>query len=498
MSALSDAITQSFTAREPERPALSPLRALGRRRLSGIEVLAQSVATTAPAASMVVLTTAIVAGQSMLAGLLTVAATTVLLGAVAACFAAFTRRLAAAGGPYTFVAQGLGPRAALGGGAALAVKYLGSAGLTLYHGGQSILAVAHGAGVSVPALPLYLVLACVIGACLVRGIRFAVHAILLVEACSLAFILTLFLVPAVPTPVAEPPGGGAGELVVLALTAVFALAGFESATFLAPEARRPLVTVTRTVLWTPVICGALCVLAALAVWGGRGGTVIDAYRHGTDSGVPVVVVVALHLGLTCSWLASSMASVNAVSRLGYTMGIERVLPRPLAAVHRMYRTPYRAVAAAGLVALTIAVAKAGAPHLVAGLQHAVRVAVLVAYVLVAVASLRFLTRIGEHTRGSTLVGGAAAAGGALLLGCVVGSGIVAVDPAVVAVPLLLLAAGPLWYLLLRRRTPRAATAIGVFDSAESADVLPGAGVFAPDRLGAMTLVRADRGPHRDL
>lgn len=55
MSALSDAITRSFSAGELERPAVSPLRDLGRRRLSGIEVLAQSVATTAPAASMVVL-----------------------------------------------------------------------------------------------------------------------------------------------------------------------------------------------------------------------------------------------------------------------------------------------------------------------------------------------------------------------------------------------------------------------------------------------------------
>ena len=55
VSALTDAIARSFTTGEPERPALSSMRALGRRQLSGVEVLAQSVATTAPAVSMVIL-----------------------------------------------------------------------------------------------------------------------------------------------------------------------------------------------------------------------------------------------------------------------------------------------------------------------------------------------------------------------------------------------------------------------------------------------------------
>jgi amino acid transporter len=144
MSALADAIARSFSAAEPDRPAVSPLRALGRRRLSGIEVLAQSVATTAPAASMVVLPVAMLQTGDLFTGLLTVAGATVLIMLVALCITQFTRRQAAAGGLHSFVFQGLGTPAALATGVAILVKFLGSATLTLYSGCRAIiLLLAH-------------------------------------------------------------------------------------------------------------------------------------------------------------------------------------------------------------------------------------------------------------------------------------------------------------------------------------------------------------------
>lgn len=79
MSALSDAIARSFATGEPERQALSPLRALGRRQLSGFEVLAQSVATTAPAVSMVVLPVTMFTHQMLLSGLITIVVATVVV-----------------------------------------------------------------------------------------------------------------------------------------------------------------------------------------------------------------------------------------------------------------------------------------------------------------------------------------------------------------------------------------------------------------------------------
>jgi amino acid transporter len=495
MSALADAIARSFSAGEPDRPAVSPLRALGRRRLSGIEVLAQSVATTAPAASMVVLPVAMLQTGDLFTGLLTVAGATVLIMLVALCITQFTRRQAAAGGLHSFVFQGLGTPAALATGVAILVKFLGSATLTLYSGCRAItLLLAHlGVDAGGPvghAVVVALVTAVVVGV-LVCGARVGAIAILAVELCSLLFIVGLSVLPAAGTVAPAPqPTGTAHGVLYLALAAIFSLAGFESATFFGPEAKRPMVTVTRTVLITPMLCGALFVLAAWAAWTGHSATLINAYLYGTASGVPAPLVVALELGICCSWLASATASSHAASRLVYSLGVERLLPARLARVHARFRTPHAAI-----VAIVAAVA-AGAFVLAAGdllddvLRHVVRAMVVAAYVLVAAASVRFLLRIREQTPGVLVAGLLAAVGGVALLGYLVVA--VALDGWIgtAAVIVGLLAAGPLWQRYLRRR-PARLEAVGAFDCAESADVLPGAGAFAADAAGNVVLVSAD-------
>ena len=83
------------------------------------------MATTAPAASMVVLPVAMLQTGDLFTGLLTVSGATVLIMLVALCVTQFTRRQAAAGGLYSFVFQGLGTPAALATGVAILVKFLG-------------------------------------------------------------------------------------------------------------------------------------------------------------------------------------------------------------------------------------------------------------------------------------------------------------------------------------------------------------------------------------
>lgn len=496
MTALAEAIARSFAAGEPDRPALSPLRALGRRQLTGYEVLAQSVATTAPAASMVLLPVTMLTHETLLAGLVTIIAATVFITVIAWCVSQFSRRLAASGGLYTFVFQGLGTRAALTTGVAMLVKYLGSGALTLYHGGQALIALCGQLGVEVrgpAAVLVYLGVAAAILAALVRGVRFAAVAILAVEACSLTFIVALLLVSGSSDQVALiPPEVDGHGLLLVVLTALFALAGFESATFFGPEARRPMVTVTRTVLATPVLCGALFVFAGWAAWSGRADTLVNAYLHGSSTGVGPVVVVLLNLGLSCSWLASAMASSNAASRLLYSMGVERVLPRALARVHRGHRTPHLALTAAVMVIATGAPVFAVVDGAAAEAKVGLRVVLLTAYVLVALAAVRFLTRIRELTPAVRWAGRLAAAAGLAALAYIVGfnalgggcGGLAAAAGAGVG--------ATLWQRYLVWARPRSLAAVGVFDSPESSDVLPGAGVFAVNARGAVALVGADQ------
>ncbi|MFC4605708.1 APC family permease [Rhodococcus kronopolitis] len=496
MTALAEAIARSFAAGEPDRPALSPLRALGRRQLTGYEVLAQSVATTAPAASMVLLPVTMLTHETLLAGLVTIIAATVFITVIAWCVSQFTRRLAASGGLYTFVFQGLGTRAALTTGVAMLVKYLGSGALTLYHGGQALIALCAQLGVEVRgpgAALVYLGVAAAILAALVRGVRFAAVAILAVEICSLMFIVGLMLVSGASDQVALiPPDADGHGLLPVILTALFALAGFESATFFGPEARRPMVTVTRTVLATPVICGALFVFAGWAAWSGRADNLANAYLHGSSTGVSPVVVVALNLGLSCSWLASAMASSNAASRLLYSMGVERVLPRALAHVHRGWRTPHLALVAAVAAIATAAPVFTVVDGAAAEAKVGLRVALLIAYVLVALATVRFLGRIGELTAAARLAGRLGAASGLVTLAYIVGFNALDGGGGGLAAAAAAGTGALAWQWYLGRARPRSLAAVGVFDSPESADVLPGAGVFAVNARGAVALVGTDR------
>jgi amino acid transporter len=498
MSALADAIARSFSVPEPPRPAVSALRALGRRRLSGLEVLAQSVGTTGCAASMVVLPTVLLHYGTPRSSVLT------LLGAVLMCYliavgiTQFTRRQAAAGGIYSFVFQGLGTRAALTSGVALLVKYLGSATCTLYSGGQALILVLGAVGIQVTGVPgtlaLYAAVAVGVLAVLVRGVRFAALVMLAVEACSLLFIVVLTVLPGAPAGPVPPPGSAPHGVLHIALAAIFSLAGFESAAFFGPEAKKPLLSVTRTVLLTPLICGGLFLFATWAAWTGRSTTILDAAAHGTGSGAPTALVLALNIGLACSWLTSATASSHAASRLVYSMGVERLLPRFCVAVHRRFRTPYLALLAiVALVAVAGTALALGLAPAREQLVQVVRAMVVTAYVLVAVASVRFLYRIREQTLGVLVAGSVAGLAGVLLLGALVVVERLEADHPVSAVIVGLLAAGLLWRFLLRLRRPATLRGIGVFDAVESVDVLPGAGVFAPDANGDLVLVGRPRG-----
>ncbi|WP_089252873.1 APC family permease [Rhodococcoides kyotonense] len=497
MSALEHAITASFAAHEPQRPALSPLRALGRRQLSGIEVFAQSVATTAPAASMVILPVTMLTHETMLGGLLTVFAATVAVSLIAFCVSQFTRRFSSSGGLYSFTVKGSGPRGALTVGAAMLCKYCASGAMTLYFGGQAVRRALGEIGIptggSIGAIAIHVIIAAVLLACLLRGVRFAAIAILLVELCSLLFIAALLVFPDSRSVAIEPSGAPHG-LVLVALAAMFSLAGFESSTFFAPEAKRPLVNVTRTVLSTPLICGALFTFAAWAVWSGRGGLLLDAYQHGTSTGIDAWLVIALDVGLGCSWLASAMASSNAASRLLYTMGIEKVVSRQFAMVHRTFRTPHVAlyVVVVGLVIVSSSLVLAGGSVALDDVRLLARAAVLVGYAVVAVAAVVFLRRIGELTTTVVLAGVLACAAGCAVLVNLVVTVSLQQNAALLAMLAVLAVSGFLWRAFLHRARPQALAAVGVFDSAESRDVLPGAASYGENSRGAVALVKQPR------
>jgi amino acid transporter len=256
--------------------------------------------------------------------------------------------------------------------------------------------------------------------------------------------------------------------------------------------------VTRAVLVSPVVVGVLFVFAACAALTGHGTVVVDAYYGGTRSGGPPWMVPALDVGMACSWLACTLGCAQAGSRLLYSMGVEHVVPGLLSRVHARLRTPYAAVAvfmATGLVGAGV-YGPAGR-HDVGMFNSVVETALVVAYTLVAYASLRFLRRIGEHTVPTLVAGGVVSALGAGLLAVIAAEGALHGEWAAPVALVLLASSGALWHAVLRRVRPASLTQIGAFDSVETADILPGAGVLVLDAQGRRRIVAGPAGDCRE-
>ncbi|BCN56264.1 amino acid permease [Prescottella equi] len=494
-AALRAAIARAQEAESPPEQVYSPLRALGRRRLTLVDLIGQSLSTIAPATGMVFIALWITAYRPGVGGVLVIGATTAAVALVALCITQFTRRLAAAGSLYSFVFQGLGARAALATGTALVVGYLGISISVMSQAAGSLLDIADLLGLRLdgpaPWVLTIAVLAAVVGAIAVRGVRFATRAILVVESLSLVLIVAIMI----GTPTGTAPAGAhlpptpVSLLPFLAMLTVLSMAGFESAAFFGPEAKRPLVTVTRTVLVSPVLVGILFVFAATASLLGHGSVIVGAYFDGTASGASWGVVLAVKAGMTCSWFASTLGCAQAGSRLLYSMGVERVLPPALSRVHRRFRTPHVAVALFSSASLTgAAVYALWAQADSAVFDGVVEVGLVTAYTLVAFASLRFLRRIGEHTATTRAAAVFVTVLGAGLLACLAVDGTVHDVWMVPATLTLVGSSGVLWHELLRRSRPDSLATVGAFDSVETADILPGAGVLVVDEDGRRRIV----------
>ncbi|MGW0174094.1 APC family permease [Rhodococcus sp. NPDC003322] len=497
-AALRAAIARSRRTQPPAVPVFSPLRVLERRQLSQVDLVGQSLSTIAPATGMIFIASWIVTNDPGPAGLAAIIGTTAIVTAIAFCVTQFTRRLAAAGSLYSFAFHGLPTRATLTTGAALLLGYLGISISVLANSSTSLLSIAAALGIpasgTAPLLATAGVVAGLVAVIVLRGVRFATRAIVLVEACSLVLICALMIAGPDPTgpPVAPP---SSATLPFLALVVVFSMAGFESAAFFGPEARRPLTTVSRAVLVTPVVCGAVFVFAGWAALTGHADAVVAAYFDGTASGASLGMVLAVKLGVTCSWLASTLGCAQAGSRLLLAMGVEGTLPRSLSRVHRRLRTPYVAVAAFGGVSVGGAwlylfafVADSG------WYDGAVEVALVTAYTLLGVSCLRFLQRIGEDSAATTGAAVVIATAGTGLLaylafdGVATGQWVMPIAVATVAV------SGTVWAAALRRLRPRFLSTMGVFDNVETADLLPGSGLLVLDDDGRPQLVAADPRP----
>ncbi|NHI15950.1 APC family permease [Microbacterium excoecariae] len=470
----------------------SALSGLARRTVGFFDVLGQSVAGLAPAAAATtipVITVAVAAGGSVLSILIAAAVAL----AVATSVNVFARRVSAAGSLYTFIALGLGRRASVVGGAALLVGYGFVAVFELFAAAHFLVsALPIASDDRVVGVVALVVLGGAFAWILLGGIRLSTRVTLVIEIVTVAAILVLvvFTLARVPVDPAAfvPSTDDLAHLPFGVVIAMTAFVGFESAASLGVEAKRPLATIPRVLVWTVAAAGALFLVVALAEISafrslglplGESDAPLGDIAHAFGMGW---AATALDLLIAVSFFAAAVAATTAIVRVVFSMAHEGVLPAAIGRTSARTGAPRGAIVMVVplLVAVPIALRAAGAD--LSLVMHTVLVAsgagFILAYVLVCAGAPAFLLRIGEATFWPIARAAAAAVvlGGALatflaVAGSSLGYGGVAAFAGALGVVITALA-------VARRRSTRLVRA--VHDVPISSDLLGGAPTDASD------------------
>ncbi|MCU1648565.1 MAG: hypothetical protein JWN03_8840 [Nocardia sp.] len=469
----------------------SSLRGLTRRKLPFLPVFAQSVAAIAPSGTAAVTPPFVISAVGGGASVLVFVAAGLLATCVALLLRPMAQRLAVSGGLYTYVAQGLGPTVAIPVGWSAIVGYgsVSVAGLIAvgtYVNQVGVAAGLSGFGSTAAIILVLLVAAGVAVLLMVRGIRVSAGATLLIECVSVAVVLALMIYLLtrgghelrVPHEYAAQPG--TGNLAMSAVVAISAFVGFESATTLSSESYRPFRSVPRTLLWTPVAAGVIYVVAVCAESIALGGG--SAVPSGSETPVTDLLIqdnahvlaAVVDLGIAASFFACTVASINALVRVLFTMGREGIAPAVVGRAHPRFHTPAHAIV------LTMGVVTACAVGaLLAGTepQDGIRsfltlsaLGYLGSYVPACLAGPALLRRIHESSRPLTILGTVTAVLLALLVAAAAFSNQSNNSQLLTAYAAVLVAA-LLFTAALRVFAPERLRGIGIYDEPRRTDLL---------------------------
>ncbi|MDQ0618171.1 APC family permease [Arthrobacter globiformis] len=403
----------------------SPVAGLSRRNLPFIPVFAQAVAAVAPAGGMSVVPALVfgTTGTNLVLSFLIAMAVMLL---VSSCLRPMAQRMAAVSGLYSYTAKGLGSSAAITAGWSVIFGY----GLIAM---ASLLAVGtYGANIfeslwgsagdrTLVVTLIILAAAALAGFFMVRGIHISAKVTLLVECVSillLASLLTAYFVlarPHVDLGSLISVNGNFDSLSLGVVVAVSAFVGFESSTTLGGEAQRPFINIPRTIRWTPIVTGALYLLAVT----GQDIALKDAPGFIASSPTPLsdmfyfktsaLMAVMLDAGIAGSFFACTVASVNALARTLFCMGREGIAPAIIGRTHPTFRTPWAAILTAmpviTAVPITMVVFGVSPEKGLTNLFTLGAYGYLGAYVLASASLPFFLRRIGEGTWFSWALGG---------------------------------------------------------------------------------------------
>jgi amino acid transporter len=405
----------------------------------------------------------------------------VVIGTIVVALVAYTislqaQRTVSSGSLATYTGNGLGSAAAFAAGWGLIIGYAGFGiaallGALIY---SSAFLDKLGIDSTSTLVGIVLVLAAFTPAVYsaYRGLRLSARVGIVLEVLSLLAIAIIFVAAwitqglHIDTDQLTAKGASTTGIILGAVLAVGAYAGFESAASLGKETHDAHRTISRVLLRTVLGLALLYFVASY--------TEVLGFGKLTGDSAPLHVVAdyagvdwtsyVVDVGISISMVAFAAAVFNAGARSLFTFAREGAIPARFATVHPRYGSPSAGILALGTIALIGALAfvviGTGALRASTYVGTVSTFGYFTAYILISIATPLWLRRIGELTAGAVVAGGLAAAA----MVYVVYKNLVPPPPSpynlLPYIYLGLLLVGLAFYAALRVRDPERARAIG--------------------------------------
>jgi amino acid transporter len=324
----------------------------------------------------------------------------------------FAKRSASAGSMYGYTARGLGPAAGVFSGWTLIWSYMfiAIAGLSGFAVFAQQFLDAVGVHIGVTPVFLFVISGSLCWFVAYKDIRISSMLTLALEAISvsciaiLAFIILFKHGFSVDTEQIKLQGMGLHGIGLAVVVSIFSLVGFESATTLGGEAKRPLRNVPRAVIWSLAFAGLWFVfMSYVEVAGSR-----HAGTSLANMGAPLITLARLYgvsafkipisLGAMISFFGLSLTCINAGARIIFPMAQHMVFPSHLGKVHHTNKTPHVAITIYVGVILAIPILLSAFTNPLTIFDDAGTLAAfgfLTAYFLISIAAPAYLRKRGE-------------------------------------------------------------------------------------------------------